>query len=148
MIAIEEAKPGDINSLIELLELLFEQEVEFDADRAKQRAGLQLIVDDPCVGRILVAREEGVVVGMVNLLFTVSTALGKRVAVLDDLVVSDAARGRGLGKMLMDGATRYCSGHGLARISLQTDVDNFTAQRLYESRGFTRSSMISYKKIL
>ncbi len=148
MITIAEATPNDLDALAELLGLLFAQEAEFSPDSSLQAAGLKLILEDPAIGRIFVAHKVGVFVGMVNLLFTVSTALGKRVAILDDLIVSPEARGSGVGKLLMDAAIRYCAEHGCARITLQTDANNYTAQRLYESRGFVRSTMLSYKKIL
>ena len=147
MIHIAEATSDDLDALTELLGLLFEHEPEFSANRAKQAAGLKLILDNPTVGRILVARKENLIVGMVNLLFTVSTALGKQVVILDDLVVGLSERGKGVGKMLMDAAIAYCVKHDFARISLQTDFDNYAAQHLYESRGFVRSTMIAYRKI-
>ena len=147
MIHIAEATSDDLDALTELLGLLFEHEPEFSADRFKQAAGLKLILDNPAVGRILVARKENLIVGMVNLLFTVSTALGKHVVILDDLVVSLTERGNGVGKLLMDAASSYCVEHNDARISLQTDFDNYAAQHLYESRGLVRSTMIPYRKI-
>lgn len=148
MIIVATAKPSDIDFLVGLLESLFAQEAEFVVDTAKQKAGLSLIVNDAALGQILVARNDDIVVGMVNLLFTVSTALGKRVAILDDLIVAPTSRGKGVGTLLMDAAIGLCAERGLARISLQTDSDNYMAQRLYEFHGFMRSSMISYKKIL
>ena len=148
MIIVEEAKQSDIDALVPLLGSLFAQEAEFNADPSKQAAGLKLILDDSSIGQILVARKDGIVIGMVNLLFTVSTALGQRVAILDDLIVSPSARGDGAGKRLMDAAISYCNERAFARVSLQTDVDNHLAQRLYESRGFVRSSMLAYRKIL
>ena len=147
MITITEAAHDDLDALAALLGLLFEHEPEFSADRSKQAAGLKLIIDHPKVGKILVARKENTVVGMVNLLFTVSTALGQPVVILDDLVVSSDERCKGVGKQLMDEAIQYCAEHGYARISLQTDFDNYSAQHLYSSRGFVRSTMIPYRKI-
>lgn len=148
MITVDAAKHSDIDALVSLLGSLFSQEVEFSADPSKQAAGLKFILDDSSIGQILVARKEGIAIGMVNLLFTVSTALGQRVAILDDLIVSPSARGNGAGKQLMDAAISYCNERGFGRVSLQTDFDNHLAQRLYESRGFIRSSMLAYRKIL
>ena len=148
MITVDKATHRDIDSLAALLQTLFAFEAEFTADEVKQKAGINLILDSPAIGQILVARKNGDVVGMVNLLFTVSTALGEPVAILDDLVVAPAFRGAGVGRLLMDKAIEFCSERGQARISLQTDLDNNRAQRLYESCGFMRSSMISYKKLL
>jgi ribosomal protein S18 acetylase RimI-like enzyme len=148
MITVCDAKQSDIDALVSLLGYLFAQEAEFSVDPSKQAAGLKLILDEPAIGQILVARKDGIVVGMVNLLFTVSTALGQRVAILDDLVVNPATRGSGVGKILLDAALNFCNERGFGRVSLQTDFDNHIAQRLYESIGFVRSSMLAYRKIL
>lgn len=65
------------------MNLLFEQEKEFSADFVRQKIGLEMIVSDPAVGELLVAeRPDKGVVGMVSLLYTVSTAIGGRVACL------------------------------------------------------------------
>jgi hypothetical protein len=72
---------------------LFAQEAESQPDRSLQSAGLQNIIDFPERGQILVLREWGSPLGMINLLFTVSTALGGRVAILEDMVVHPDHRG-------------------------------------------------------
>ena len=78
----------DIPKLCRLLNSLFAQESEFTPNSDAQRNGLAEIISSPEVGDILVARMEGEAVGMLNLLYTVSTALGGRVALLEDMVVS------------------------------------------------------------
>jgi hypothetical protein len=79
-IAVSIAVPGDITALCGLLQVLFSQEAEFRPDHEAQARGLAAIVGDPATGEILVARGGGRVLGMVSLLYTVSTALGARVA--------------------------------------------------------------------
>lgn len=83
----EPASFEDIQQLAELLSALFTQEADFRPDPAKQAHGLRLIIEQPHVGRIFVARDSGDLVGMVNLLFTVSTAEGWLLVALKDLVV-------------------------------------------------------------
>jgi GNAT superfamily N-acetyltransferase len=94
------------------------------------------------VGTILVAHENDALVGMVNLLFTESTALGSRVALLEDMIVLPAARGKGIGTMLMQAAFQAARAEGCKRITLLTDAKNAAAQRFYARHGFGRSSMI------
>ncbi len=84
---IEKATVEDITELCYLLDILFNQEIEFKADANAQQRGLRAIVTNPDVGIILVARHNDKLVGMINILFTVSTALGGRVAILEDMVV-------------------------------------------------------------
>jgi len=141
-VLIEPAVLADIPALCELLSQLFEQEAEFTPDQTAQRRGLQMILTDNATGMILVAREGRQIVAMVNLLYTVSTALGTRVALLEDMVVAPSQRNCGLGSRLLDAAVRYARRNGCRRITLLTDSDNLSAQRFYQRQGFSRSSMI------
>lgn len=139
---VREATVEDIPRLCPLLELLFAQEAEFRPDSAKQSAALRQIIENPATGRILVFVAGSKLVGMVNLLFTVSTALGGRVAILEDMVVDPASRGAGIGSHLMRGAIDLARRSGCHRITLLTDHDNAEAIRFYRSHGFTLSGMV------
>jgi GNAT superfamily N-acetyltransferase len=148
MMIIRFASEDDIEGMTGLLHHLFTQEVELEPSADAQREGLRAILASPSVGRLLVAEEAGVLLGMANLLYTQSTALGGRVAILDDLVLMPDARGKGLGKRLIEAAIETCRAEGCRRITLHTDYDNYHAQALYERTGFERSSMVIYKMSL
>ncbi|MEM1213416.1 MAG: GNAT family N-acetyltransferase [Planctomycetota bacterium] len=140
--AIHPADLSDLSELVALLGELFSQEAEFEPDSQKQAEGLRLIVEDPARGSILVWRHPGAgVVGMVVLLWTVSTAEGGWVATLEDVVVAPAYRGQGIGRRLLDAGLDAARAKGCRRVSLLTDADNHRAQKVYHSRGFTDSSM-------
>lgn len=132
----------DIPQLCELLALLFAQEAEFAPDRNKQAAGLREIITHPEIGRILILREDAVVIAMVNLLFTVSTALGGRVALLEDMIVHPAYRGSGTGSRLLQAAMEFARSSGCLRITLLTDRDNVAAQGFYRHHAFKLSTML------
>lgn len=136
------ATVADLPALCQLLDQLFTQEAEFTPDRAAQQRGLAAIIDDLAVGEILVALEDGRVLGMVNLLYTVSTALGERVALLEDLVVDAGARGTGVGSALLEAAIAHARSRACRRLTLLTDGANHAAQRFYRRHGFTPSPMI------
>jgi GNAT superfamily N-acetyltransferase len=139
---ISKATAEDIPALNALLSVLFSQEVEFTPDSAAQARGLARVIDSPDTGVVLVGKSDGVVVGMVNLLFTVSTALGERVALLEDMVVSSKVRDSGLGTDLLEQAISVARAEGCKRITLLTDKTNESAQRFYMRRGFELSSMV------
>lgn len=141
-IEIEVAGAADIPALCDLLDSLFSQEAEFTPNQAAQKRGLGMIIENPSVGHILLARNKGQVVGMVNLLYTVSTALGERVVLLEDMVVSPTERGKGTGSKLLQAAVDFARQQGCKRITLLTDKDNTSAQHFYGKHGFTLSSMI------
>jgi hypothetical protein len=89
---IDKAASADIPDLSKLSSALFSQEEEFTPNAEAQSKGLAKIIGNPEVGAELLARQAERVVGMVSLLFTISTALGERVALLEDMSVSPAPR--------------------------------------------------------
>ena len=98
---IEPATLDDLSELTELLHDLFTQEADFTPDREKQLRGLRLILEQPSRGRIFVIRNERMIVGMINLLITISTAEGGFVLVLEDLVIHRDHRNQGFGSRLL-----------------------------------------------
>ena len=142
MLQLAHATLEDIPQLCELLALLFTQEAEFAPDRTRQAAGLREIITHPEVGRILILREKDAAIAMANLLFTVSTALGGRVAILEDMIVQPAYRGGGAGSRLLQAAMEFARTEGCLRITLLTDRDNVAAQGFYRHHGFEPSAML------
>ncbi|MDD5227407.1 MAG: GNAT family N-acetyltransferase [Methylococcales bacterium] len=142
------ATASDIPALCDLLALLFSQEADFQPDYEAQRRGLTHILNNPDVGLILVARQKNQIVGMVNLLFTFSTALGQRVALLEDLVVAPSRRGNGIGSQLLKQTIETARLHDCHRITLLTDLANESAQRFYRKHGFVFSAMIPMRVLL
>lgn len=135
----------DLPALCGLLHALFTQEAEFQPDAEAQRRGLSRIIGDPVVGLVVVVRRHGEVLGMATLLFTVSTALGERVGLLEDVIVRPDLRGQGLGGLLLHGAREQARWHGCRRLTLLTDAHNDAARRFYEREGFTASGMVPYR---
>lgn len=139
---ITPANTSDIPALCDLLGILFSQEAEFKPNHEAQSRGLARIISSPETGLIVVARQDNQIIGMVNLLFTISTALGDRVALLEDMVVSPNARGCGVGSRLLEQAIQFARLNGCKRITLLTDSTNESAQRFYQKHGFGFSAMI------
>lgn len=138
---VRAATTADLPELCELLGQLFEQEADFHPDTRKQERALRAILAQPEAGSLLVATLSGRVTGMVNLLFSISTAEGGPVAWLDDMVVHRDFRGQGMGPALLQAAQRHAHKQGCLRITLHTDHDNHVAQGIYEKAGFVRSGM-------
>ena len=138
---------SEIEELVHLLNVLFAQDIEFEPDYEKQKAGLEQIISNPSVGEILVMKIDGNVVGMVSLLYSFSTALGGKVAILEDMVVAKEFRRKGLGKQLLREAIAFARQRGCLRLTLLTDFDNDAAISFYQNAGFSLSKMIPLRLV-
>lgn len=148
MTRITPAVTADIPQLCDLLTLLFSEESDFAPAPEKHAEALRQIIAQPEIGQILVLREGDAVIGMTNLLFTISTACGGKVCLLEDMVVRRDRRGDGLGSALLEAAVAAARREGCLRITLLTDRANDGAIRLYQRNGFTLSEMIPLRKML
>ena len=137
---IEPATLDDLSELTELLFDLFTQEADFTPDRDRQLRGLRLILEQPSRGRIFVIRNDRMIVGMINILITISTAEGGFVLLLEDLVVHRDHRGRGLGTRLLEHAIAYAREKKFLRITLLMDP-NDELLAFYRRHGFVDSAL-------
>jgi GNAT superfamily N-acetyltransferase len=144
---IEPATLDDLPQLAELLHELFAMEADFVPDRDRQIRGLKLILEQPSRGRIFVARTDHKIIGMINLLITISTAEGGFVLLLEDLIVRREHRGQGYGSALLDYAVDFAKKKNFLRITLLTDRDNEASKRFYLGHGFVESDMIPLRKL-
>lgn len=141
-IHIREATTADLPELAAFLTALFSQERDFKPDEEKQRRGLQLILERPHAGRTFVILHGSTLAGMVNLLFTVSTAEGGDAIWLEDMFVRSEYRGQGLGSLLLRHAIEFAQREGFLRLTLLTDRGPNPAREFYLRHGFAPSEMV------
>jgi GNAT superfamily N-acetyltransferase len=140
------ATKNDISRLCELLDELFSLEKEFISNKKLQEKALIKILEDETIGNIIVSiNEEEKIVAMVNLLYTISTALGERVAILEDMIVSKNFQNKNIGFKLLEFAKKFAKDKGCKRITLLTDNDNLKAHKFYEKSNFQKSNMILFR---
>jgi len=144
---ISTASINDMPELIELLNDLFTQDIEFIPDLEKQKAGLETIITNPEIGEILVLKGDGEILGMVSLLYSISTALGGKVAILEDMIIHKDYRGKGFGKELLGEAIRFSKERNCLRLTLLTDFNNDSAIQFYQKFGFKKSEMIPMRLV-
>jgi GNAT superfamily N-acetyltransferase len=145
---IEFATTDDLPAMADLLAELFTLETDFQPNREKQLAGLQLILDNPALGRLFVLRLEGNVAGMANALITISTSEGAHVLLLEDVIIKTEYRGKGLGRQLVEHVLAWAKAEGLSRVTLLADRDNTEALNFYAHMDFQPSAMSVLRKSL
>jgi GNAT superfamily N-acetyltransferase len=145
---IEPATIEDLPLLTGLLMDLFGQEPDFRPDYSNQMRGLRLILEQPSRGRIFVLRTANQILGMINLLFTISTAEGGFVILLEDLIIHQNFRGQGFGSELLKYAIEYAKQKDFLRITLLTDLVSDETRTFFQKHGFQRSEMIPMRLFL
>jgi len=143
---VRKATLDDLKSLNKLLKALFEQESEFKVDKKLQTKGLKKIIKSKKLGDIFVYEKNGKVIAMVNVLYSYSTALGKKVATLEDMVVLKKYRQKRYGTKLLRSVLKKLQKSNVARVTLLTDFDNDKAHEFYKKQGFKKSSMVVFRK--
>jgi ribosomal protein S18 acetylase RimI-like enzyme len=97
-------------------------------------AQLEEIVTSP-TSYLLVARVDGQIVGSLTLIvFRIPTGVR---AWIEDVVVDEAARGRGVGEALNREALRLAKDRGAITVDLTSRPSREAANRLYQRLGFT-----------
>jgi GNAT superfamily N-acetyltransferase len=98
-----------------------------------------LIADPELEGLQLIARDdEGRAVGFATIFWTWSTLSASRLGVMNDLFVSEGARGGGHADALIEKCAERCRARGATSLDWQTAHDNARAQAVYDRVGATR----------
>jgi ribosomal protein S18 acetylase RimI-like enzyme len=134
-VTLRGATLADFDRLLRLVEEFhaFEHVEQSDAIR---RAALRPLLADPNLGRVWFIEHAGSAVGYVAVCFGYSIEFRGRDAFVDEVFISEAHRGRGIGGAALRELGREVEALGLKALHLEVDRDNAAARRLYESAGF------------
>lgn len=146
-VLIRNAIPTDIPVLVDLLAELFSLEPDFPIVKSAQLQGLTLLFQESNA-YIFVAEYHGKVVGMVTLQSHISTGFGVRDLLLEDLVVTQALRGQGIGTRLLQAAENAAKEIGCQRLRLSADEHNTPTTVFYAQHGWKPGRMRSWYRIL
>jgi GNAT superfamily N-acetyltransferase len=88
-------------------------------------------------GTVLVAEENGAVLGWIHVCW-VQFFQSPPFAEVGGLVVDEASRGRGAGKLLLEAGARWAAERGCRKLRVRSNVVREDAHRFYEREGFRR----------
>ncbi len=144
-VSISRAGPEDLDDLLVLMRGYCDFYEVSPADEDLLAVSRALIEDPDREGVQLLARGEGgQALGFATLYWSWSTTGACRIGVMNDLFVTEAARGLGLADRLIDACRAECVRQGSRQLSWQTAPDNLRAQAVYDRVGATRQQWIDY----
>ena len=125
---------------VAVADLLVEQmgEHRVHAERSRLREVVTGVMTDDRHGFMLVAKDDGRVVGVAYVASILSVEHGGPVGWLEELYVSPDHRGAGIGTALLDAVLNQARERGLVAIDLEVDVEHQRAESLYKRFGFHR----------
>jgi GNAT superfamily N-acetyltransferase len=143
-----EIAPVAASELDELLPLIaayqrFYEVAEIDHER--NRAFFSRFLAPSEEGMLIGAREDGRLLGHACLYWHHNSLLAADTVLMYDLFVVPEARGRGVGRALIEAAADVARERGAAQLEWTTAPDNHTAQRLYDSLPTERSEWLEYE---
>jgi len=95
----------------------------------------------------LVAEADGGLLGLVHYIYHRNTTMIGPACYLQDLFTAPEARGRGIGRALIEAVYEAARAAGSPRVYWQTQMSNATAQALYDTLA-EKSDFIVYRKTL
>ena len=117
-----------------------------DVDAERNRAFFRRFLAPSEDGMLLGARAEGgELVGYACLYWHFSSLGATESVLMNDLFVSEQARGRGAGRALIEASAAVARERGAAHLEWSTAPGNARAQALYDSTGAERSEWIEYE---
>jgi len=139
---IRRAKHSDISGMIKLLGILFSIETDFTINEVIQQRGLEMMLNGGTNRCVMVAELDQQIIGMCTAQILVSTAEGGIVALIEDLVVEESCRGKGIGKELLLIIESWAIARGVSRLQLLADQNNTRALEFYKTMDWKVTQMI------
>ena len=142
-VMIEQARSADIPAMVGLLAALFNIEQDFKPDPERQIRGLAGVLASPNACIMLAHSPQGEAIAMCSAQLVFSTAEGAHSAWIEDMVVHEAWRGRGIGRQVLQAVLAWASERGATRAQLLADLDNQPALDYYQHLGWQETQLIA-----
>lgn len=116
-----------------------------DVDDERNRSFFERFIAPSDDGMLLGAWEGEELVGYACLYWHFTSLVPAETVLMNDLYVGEKARGRGVGRALIEASAAVARERGAHHLEWATAPDNETAQRLYDSTGAERSTWLEYE---
>jgi len=134
-LSIRLATVANIADLMEMRRDLYRLEPE-SLNNDRDRKALETLVGNSSVGRAWLAESDSGFFGFAILTFCYSIEFGGTFALIDELYLSPASRGQGIGTAMLRQIEAAMRAEDIRAIRLEVDRTNVGAERLYRRLGF------------
>jgi ribosomal protein S18 acetylase RimI-like enzyme len=134
---IHRARPEDLDDVVRLIAEFRDWWGKAAPSEGVIREVAAQLLDKQHTEFLLAREDSGQAVGVCQVRYRLSVWTGSDDAWLEDLYVSEHARGGGHGRELVEAAFESARARGCKRIELDVNEQNIDALRFYESLGFS-----------
>jgi GNAT superfamily N-acetyltransferase len=128
----------DVDAVSELIAAFRDWWRKDDPPLEQIRETTSVLLRDEATDFLLAAPDHGAApAGVCQLRYRLSVWTGADDCWLEDLYVTDGARGTGVGRALVTAATERAGARGCRRMELDVNEENAAALAFYEQMGFT-----------
>ncbi len=138
-----DVRPADLDDSLIVQDLLGQLGYAF---ALRMCARLNLFAKQP-VNPVLLAAENNKAIGLIAMHWTVTLHHSKPVAPITALIVSVHARGKGIGRLLVDAGAALARQAGCELLELTTALQRTDAQAFYKALDFAASSLCFYRAL-
>lgn len=126
---------SDIDTIVPMMQEFYSID-NYPIDIAISKALFLEFIENPHLGKAWLIYSDEEIVGYIILTFVFSFEYKGTIAFLDELYISDKARGKGIGKKALDFIHHEALSLSLKIIYLEIENHNEIAQKLYLSKDF------------
>ena len=142
---IKRAEPSDLNALLPLVREFYDH-FGFAWNEVIKRTLLLEFLNSPEKGRLWVVRSGDRSVGYALVPFYFGLEFDGAVALVDEIFVAPAERGRGIGSRLLEHAVGELSQTGIKVVRLEVDGRHPEAAALYARLGFSSDGRATWTR--
>jgi GNAT superfamily N-acetyltransferase len=140
---ITDARERDFQACLPLLEQLWPGLSRKVAQEVQGLERLKAVFGRLTTGpnhRVMVARDGERVIALMDLTFRETIYHGGDTTIIEDLIVDEAHRGKGIGTRLVQLAEELARARGCRSIELSSDLHRREAHRFWQARGYQREA--------
>ncbi len=142
---LREARPTDIDTIVDFNALLAEESEGVVLDRDRLREGVSALLDDPAKGLYFIAEDDDRPVGQVGVTFEWSDWRNGVFWWLQSVYVRPEYRRHGVLRALYGRVRELAAESGVCGVRLYVERENLTAIAAYRRLGLARTSYHMYE---